>query len=879
VSALSPEEQERWLADRLTAQNTLWSSQMAGLDPLDFELVIGRGSNHQYPAKAVAASGREAQEMLRFSPIEHVLESHLRDLDSALNRSGKRGSRNLAEQQRAIQALGQSLFDTLCVGQVRSLYQACQDQATQHGKVLRLKLNIQPPELVALPWEYIYDPGLAGFISLSRTTSLVRYLEPPKPAKFLGLTPPLRILGIVASPRDLPRIDEQRQKQDLDEATKLLQARQLVELQWLKDQTWRDLQHAIWTEKWHVLHFVGYGGFDQDAGEGFVVMVGDKGQSHRVGDAQLAWLLAGREPLPFVWLGSCLGPRTGEWAPFASTATHLVRQGIPAVVATQYELSERAARAFTRAFYGALTTTMPIEGAVTEARTAIVSEDGLAGEWGLPVLYAHSPDLCLFDRATVVAEAIQQGDESLAADDFEKAAAQYRLAAEMGADLMVQEKIKLPDEILDVLTEVHKTLSTPASGAQSQADPLLRVLQNLREVERRLPDSRAIQEALLRAQTEANLLRNRLWQDGQHLLVDRSVGRTLGRRCRRTAESVRLLAKAQELDQEESPDLARDVGKARYRLSYLENAQRTAKQARIRRLPLYAFLGVVIIGALFLLGFALDLVPLPAWLAKGVPAMIPTSSLTASPEVAHTAGLPADQTAVLMPGYTASPTTAQAATATTGPTASPEATRAAMPTPGYTSNPTPLPATTASFTATATTAPTRQSTATSTPSPTRQPTATPTPMATPSPSSTWTPTARPKQPTPARSPSPTPVANRTPSPLYSAPELIQPEDVVFLSQGTSNPSIMRWTWDGTLREDEWFDVRIWQEGMPHLGVAWTKEPEYRYDFCLKGSGYFFWSVAVIRGKGGQWLADLSPEAAPRRFASSRDDQWCVHSRR
>jgi hypothetical protein len=851
---------------------------MAGLDPLDFELVIGRGSDHEYPTKAVAASGNEAQEILRFAPIEHVLESCLRDLDTALNRSGKRGSRNLAQQQRAIQALGQWLFDTLCTGELRNLYKACQDQAAQQGRILRLKLNIQPPELVALPWEYLYDPGSAGFVNLSRTTSLVRYLEPPKPTEFLGLKPPLRILGIVASPRDLPRVDEQRQKQHLEEATEHLRARQLVELQWLKGPTWRDLQQAIWTEERHVLHFVGYGGFDRDAGEGFVVMVGDKGQSHRVGDAQLAWLLAGREALPLVSLSSCLGPRTGEWAPFASTATYLVRQGIPAVIATQYELTERAARAFTQAFYGALTTTMPIEVAVAKARTAIVAQDGLAGEWGLPVLYTHSPDLCLFDRATAVTGVIQQGAEALVADDFEKAANRYRLAAEIGADPIVQEKITLVEEAQDVLAEVHKTLTAPTNSVESQADALLRILHNLKEVERRLPNSQAIQEAILQAQTEANPLRDRLWQDGQRLLGNRSVGRTLGQRYRRTAESVRLLAKAQELDQDGSPDLARDVGKARYRLSYLENAQLKAKETRIRRLLLYIFLGVVFIGAFFLLGFALDLVPLPAWLVKGVPAMIPTSSLTTSPEVAHTAGLPADQTAVLMPGYTASPTTARTATATTEPTARPATTQAATLEPGNTSNAAPLPVITAGLTATATTAPTRWSTVTYTPSPTYQPTATPTRTAAPSPSSTWTPTARPEQPARARSPSATPVANRTPGPLYPAPGLVQPEDVAFLSQGAGNPSMMRWTWDGTLRADEWFDVRVWKEGMPHLGIAWTKEPEYKYDFCLKGSGHFFWSVAVIRGKEGQWLADLSPEATPRRFDSSTSDRWCVRSR-
>jgi hypothetical protein len=108
-----------------------------------------------------------------------------------------------------------------------------------------------------------------------------------------------------------------------------------------------------------------------------------------------------------------------------------------------------------------------------------------------------------------------------------------------------------------------------------------------------------------------------------------------------------------------------------------------------------------------------------------------------------------------------------------------------------------------------------------------------------------------------------------------APTLLQPADIVFLSQSGDTRYTMRWQWEGTLGADEWFDVRIWQADLPHHGVAWTKEPEYAYDICLKGNGLFYWSVAIVQGQDGQWEADLSPEAPPRRFSSSRSDEWCA----
>jgi hypothetical protein len=110
--------------------------------------------------------------------------------------------------------------------------------------------------------------------------------------------------------------------------------------------------------------------------------------------------------------------------------------------------------------------------------------------------------------------------------------------------------------------------------------------------------------------------------------------------------------------------------------------------------------------------------------------------------------------------------------------------------------------------------------------------------------------------------------------IYNAPELLQPDDVVFLSQGSDSRYTMRWEWDGTLGADEWFDVRVWQAGEPHHGIAWTKRMEYVYDICLKGNGDFYWSIAVVRGDDFRWLEDLSPESSPRRFSSSRSNEWC-----
>ncbi len=125
---------------------------------------------------------------------------------------------------------------------------------------------------------------------------------------------------------------------------------------------------------------------------------------------------------------------------------------------------------------------------------------------------------------------------------------------------------------------------------------------------------------------------------------------------------------------------------------------------------------------------------------------------------------------------------------------------------------------------------------------------------------TATPT-RPAQATPAV-PQPSPTAS-TPVVAYSPPQLVAPED----GASTAPPVTLRWSWNGTLGPDEYFDVRLWQAGQPHYGIAWTKAPEFVLNDTSR-QGTYFWSVAVVRGQNGKWVADLSPEAPARQLTLS-----------
>ena len=67
-------------------------------------------------------------------------------------------------------------------------------------------------------------------------------------------------------------------------------------------------------------------------------------------------------------LNACEGGRTSRQDPFAGVGQSLVQQGIPAVVAMQFEISDQAAITLAHEFYAALADSYPVDAALAEAR-------------------------------------------------------------------------------------------------------------------------------------------------------------------------------------------------------------------------------------------------------------------------------------------------------------------------------------------------------------------------------------------------------------------------------------------------------------------------------------------------------------------------------
>ena len=282
---------------------------------------------------------------------------------------------------------GRRLFEAAFGDEVRSCLRQSLDVAGQQGVGLRLRMDLTAvPELADLPWEFLYDASLNRFFVLSSKTPLVRYLDLPERIRPLTVQPPIRVLVMISSPRGFEPLDVDREWAKLEEAVADLRSHNLVITERLGEATLEALQRCLRRGEYHIFHFIGHGAFDERAQDGVLLLESKSEGGHAVSGQELGTLLHDHSSLRLAILNACEGARASRTDPFAGTAQSLVQQGIPAVIAMQFEVADETAILFSHEFYAAVADGYPVDTALAEARKAIYARgDDL--DWGTPVLY------------------------------------------------------------------------------------------------------------------------------------------------------------------------------------------------------------------------------------------------------------------------------------------------------------------------------------------------------------------------------------------------------------------------------------------------------------------------------------------------------------
>jgi len=311
----------------------------------------------------------------------------------------------LTDPGTSLQEIGAALFGALFPPTVRRRWEECVEEIDrQPERGLRLVLKSDPTctetaDLHRLPWELLRDPRSGGFLALSRKTTVVRQisvdeaavLDEPKPARHL------RVLAVLSQPEGVTSLELTRERKRIEEA---VAGHPDIELHALENPTFTELTETLRAEDWHVLHFMGHGAFDPQAGQSVLLLPGPDGTSTRLSAERLAQIIRDVESLRLVVLNACdtgRSPQPDE-QPFTGLAHALVRGGVPAVIAMQLPIPDRAAIEMSRTFYRRLADGEEVDEALAEARVAVYAAEGTGdfGAWAVPVLFVRRPDLRIF---------------------------------------------------------------------------------------------------------------------------------------------------------------------------------------------------------------------------------------------------------------------------------------------------------------------------------------------------------------------------------------------------------------------------------------------------------------------------------------------------
>ncbi|BAL89235.1 hypothetical protein AMIS_40150 [Actinoplanes missouriensis 431] len=361
------------------------------------EVSFTRRGGNSYVVRIRTELGSAEEEFELPTPEE--LEDKLIAVESAITLSSSppvRRGRPTAVEVPA-RRFGEFLFKKVFKGSVHAHLEYFLQQARDND--IDVMLGIQSSstyaQLACLPWELMFDPGAGDYLIFK--ADIVRYLGAAAALQSAAVELPLQVLVVVASPSDQQQLNVERERASLESALYPLVDEGLVELSWLEEPDWDQLNRKLDERKWHVFHFIGHGGHDISRGEGYIYLVNAAtGRSDRITATDLGRLLIKQRQLRLAVLNACDTARSEPEEHQMSVSETLVRNGVPGVAAMQYPISDSAAKAFTQVFYAEVSAGRPVNRAMSAARLALTRHYSGTLEWATPVLYLKHPTSAVF---------------------------------------------------------------------------------------------------------------------------------------------------------------------------------------------------------------------------------------------------------------------------------------------------------------------------------------------------------------------------------------------------------------------------------------------------------------------------------------------------
>jgi hypothetical protein len=224
----------------------------------------------------------------------------------------------------------------------------------------------------------------------------------------------MNILVAISNPQGLCNLDLAREKASIQEAWG---AHGNARLEFLEFAQVEELQAALYRGPFHGFHFMGHGVVDPSTGEGRLLFESKDRSPNPLSGETLAMLLKDERSLRFAFLNACdtaRSPVEGEADALTGVAAALVQGGVPAVLAMQFSVSDKAAIKFSQGVHERLAVGATIEASVAAGRRAVYTENRDSLEWAIPVLFSRVRDGYLFDTPPAPDEAEKESSARVA---------------------------------------------------------------------------------------------------------------------------------------------------------------------------------------------------------------------------------------------------------------------------------------------------------------------------------------------------------------------------------------------------------------------------------------------------------------------------------
>jgi len=367
---------------------------------INFDILIQNEANGRYPL-IVLPYVMGAQDYLSGELLNEVT---LEDL--------KRCDEDCTDND-LILRIGKHLHNCLFQGNVRVRFQELFDKVKADPAMgVRIRLMIEPPVIAAIPWELLYDSERGVFLATWIKTPVTRFLKMFSSDYSLTVIPPVNVLVAIPSSSGL---DIEGEKSVMRAAFASLERDGVVKLDFLEEKvSIQSIAEKFSAKKYHVFHFIGHGCFQEGKQDGFLGINWDDDDEKTVFPGVrpelegLKWLEAtevanlflNHPSIKLIVLNSCQGAQVSTTKPFAGLVPRLGLREVPAVVAMQYPIYDKAAKVFSAWFYKTLCTGYErglLDVAVSTARHQMLFGRRGHVDFATPVLFMLTDNGVIFD--------------------------------------------------------------------------------------------------------------------------------------------------------------------------------------------------------------------------------------------------------------------------------------------------------------------------------------------------------------------------------------------------------------------------------------------------------------------------------------------------